>query len=241
MGACAKCPEFSESNQASTSKSDCKCMAGYYDSLPAFDEVSCAVCQTGFTCPEHGTTTATLSLAVGWYRTSSSSVDPRPCPDSSREDSGCVGGVGDEGPCKPWRTRGVLRTPWLRTTVRQPCTPPPSPSLPHLCVPCASPVTGPYCRLCNVSDGTRYYDPESSECLVCNEDSAGRIAALVCGFLAVLLVVALFMHFRPDRKWRRLIKFSLRFQAIYTQISLRAKLKYVPCCNLLSLMSCAHP
>ena len=93
-------------------------------------------------------------------------------------------------------------------------------------------MTGPYCRLCNVSDGTRYYNPESSECLVCGEDATGKVAALICGLFAVLLVVLVFLRFWPDRKLRRLSKLSLRLQAIYTQVSLRAKIKYASRSNV---------
>jgi hypothetical protein len=173
---------------ASTSVWDCKCRPGYYDSLAAADEISCLVCPVGSACPNPGATAATLSVETGWYRTSSFGVDLRPCPDGFREDSGCVGGVGNPGPCKPW-------------------------------------LTGPYCRLCNVTGTTRYYDADLSECILCDENAAGKIAALVCGVLAVVLVILLFWRFRPDRKVRLLVKLSLRFQAVYTQISLRAKAK----------------
>jgi len=107
-GACKACPDFSQSPSSSASLQDCKCRAetattaGYYDSEPAASKVSCKICTAGSSCPTIGTTTATLNISVGWYRTSSSSTDLRRCPDSSRKGSGCTGGVGDEGPCKPY-------------------------------------------------------------------------------------------------------------------------------------------
>ena len=107
-GACKACPDFSQSPSSSASLQDCKCRAetataaGYYDSEPAASKVSCKICTAGSSCPTIGTTTATLNISVGWYRTSSSSTDLRRCPDSSRKGSGCIGGVGDEGPCKPY-------------------------------------------------------------------------------------------------------------------------------------------
>ena len=61
---------------------------------------------------------------------------------------------------------------------------------------------------------------------MCNDDSSGRIAAFVCAVLAVCLIVILFFRFRPDRKVRWLPKLSLRFQVVFKQISLRAKIKY---------------
>ena len=106
-GACKACPDFAQSPSNSTSMRDCKCRAatataaGYYDSDPARDKVSCEICTAGSSCPTIGTTTATLNISVGWYRTSASSIDLRRCPDSSRKESGCIGGIGDEGPCKP--------------------------------------------------------------------------------------------------------------------------------------------
>ena len=73
----------------------------------------------------------------------------------TRERSHCKG-LGAQ-PCKwrgfraqPPRCTGLGRKQWLR---------------------------GPYCTLCNVSDASRYYDPDESECLLC-EGSAE--APLLC-------------------------------------------------------------
>ena len=106
-GACKACPAFAVSNEASDSIDKCKCMAGYYDSSPSSDEISCTVCTAGSSCPTIGTTTTTLNITMGWYRISSLSADLRRCPDSSEKDSGCVGGIGDEGPCKPYAARSL--------------------------------------------------------------------------------------------------------------------------------------
>ena len=84
-------------------------------------------------------------------------------------------------------------------------------------------LEGPYCQLCNVTDGSRYYDAYASACLVCGKDAAGQIATLICVVLAVLLLVGLFLRFRPDRKIKCLVRLSLRLTSLYTQISLRAK------------------
>ena len=84
-------------------------------------------------------------------------------------------------------------------------------------------LTGPYCRLCNVSDGPRYYDADASDCLVCDDNAAGKVAFLVCVLLAVVLVVCLFLRCRPDRKVKCLVQLTLRLASLYTQISLRAK------------------
>ena len=100
-GACKQCPEDAESPEASISIEACKCRPGYYDSKPTANEVACEACTIGSTCPTVGTTTATLNITAGWYRTASYSADLRRCPDASNEESGCIGGIGDEGPCKP--------------------------------------------------------------------------------------------------------------------------------------------
>ena len=100
-GACKQCPEDAESPEASISIEACKCRPGYYDSKPAANEVACEACTIGSTCPTVGTTTAPLNITAGWYRTASYSADLRRCPDASNEESGCIGGIGDEGPCKP--------------------------------------------------------------------------------------------------------------------------------------------
>ena len=154
-GSCTMCPRFAESPSASDRINNCTCMAQYYDSEPSSGLVSCKPCTAGTDgCPTNSTTKATLTISRGWYRTSSSSVDLRQCPDGSRQESGCVGGIGNEGPCKSW-------------------------------------LTGPYCRLCNVTDGSRYYDKDASACLACDEGAAaGRVATVVCLVLAAISAVA---------------------------------------------------
>ena len=67
---------------------------------PSAEKVSCKPCPLGASCHTTGTTTATLNISVGWYRTSSSSEDLRRCPDGANSNSGCVGGIGNKGPCK---------------------------------------------------------------------------------------------------------------------------------------------
>ena len=101
-GACQQCPNNAVSHEASVGIRDCKCKPGYYDDTPATNQVSCKPCTAGTDgCPTNGTTTATLNISRGWYRSSASSVNLRRCPDGSTDNSGCIGGLGDEGPCKP--------------------------------------------------------------------------------------------------------------------------------------------
>ena len=100
MGACKSCPESANSVEGSATIAACKCNHGYYDSELESDAVDCKMCKIGSACNESGTTLESLPLLKCHYRTSSKSNDLRRCPDCDH-DSGCIGGVGDEGPCKP--------------------------------------------------------------------------------------------------------------------------------------------
>ena len=50
-------------------------------------------------------------------------------------------------------------------------------------------TTGPYCRVCNVTDGSRYFDSGQSACVECGDTAATSLAALVGITLAVLLLL----------------------------------------------------
>ena len=62
---------------------------------------------------------------------------------------------------------------------------------------CKEWTTGPYCSLCNVTDGSRYYDDDSSACLECSGDVARAIVLLVVPLAAAILAaLALIFAFR---------------------------------------------
>ena len=188
-GACMPCPENAVSPEKSVSIEACKCQTKYYDGNASLNEVACKLCGAGTSCPSIGTQTASLNITVGWYRINNSSVDLRRCPDYHKnKSSGCIGGIGDEGPCKPW-------------------------------------LSGPYCRLCNVSDGSRYYDADESECLECNEEARRKVAILVTVVLAIALAVMLLLWLRPDHKVKCMVRLSDRLTSLYTQLRLRSKIK----------------
>ena len=99
QSACTPCPAYSTTAQdGSTSLQDCICDVSYYDD----DETSgvrCAICMLGTACNNgSGIVLASLPLLHGWWRENASSRDVRQCPDSSSDESGCVGGAGN--PCK---------------------------------------------------------------------------------------------------------------------------------------------
>jgi len=57
-------------------------------------------------------------------------------------------------------------------------------------VPCGRWLKGPYCRVCNVTDGSRYYEPAASACLPCEDsDSATPLAVLGVVIVSVLLLL----------------------------------------------------
>ena len=49
-------------------------------------------------------------------------------------------------------------------------------------------TTGAYCTLCNVTDGSRYYDSDTSSCLECSGDVTASTVGLVLGVVAAALV-----------------------------------------------------
>ena len=95
-GACLPCPEFSESLPASTAKSACKCVYGYYDTDvdPAALPV-CKPCPVGSNCKGEGNTLMLLPLEEGYFRVTRYDVDIRRCPDFGTDvGSACIGGSG---------------------------------------------------------------------------------------------------------------------------------------------------
>ena len=55
--------------------------------------------------------------------------------------------------------------------------------------PCKPWTTGPYCRVCNVTDGSRYFHSGQSACVECGDTAATSLATLVGITLAVLLLL----------------------------------------------------
>jgi hypothetical protein len=95
-GACLPCAEFSESLPASTTKSACKCVYGYYDTDvdPAALPV-CKPCPVGSNCKGEGNTLMLLPLEEGYFRVTRYDVDIRRCPDfGTNVGSACIGGSG---------------------------------------------------------------------------------------------------------------------------------------------------
>ena len=91
--------------------------------------------------------------------------------------------------------------------------------------PCKPLLHGPYCQLCTTTDSTHYYSSSESDCLECSGDAFGSVSLVVGIVLAGLLLVGVFIKYRPDRKYERFVQLCRRLRIISVQISLSAKLK----------------
>ena len=78
---------------------------------------------------------------------------------------------------------------------------------------------GPYCRLCEVSDGSFYYNAELSKCVPCKTTVAAPLAALVGTTLAVLFFFCWCSVRQPCKYLRRV--------AYQTLLEIRAPLKQI--------------
>ena len=100
--------------------------------------------------------------------------------------------------------------------------------------PCREWLRGPYCRLCNVTDTSRYYNSEESACVLCEGNAAAPLLIGIFCVLAVIVFSLVWARFQPHRKVRALAKLSARLVRVSKQLSLRAKGK-----QLLSLYQVA--
>ena len=91
--------------------------------------------------------------------------------------------------------------------------------------PCREWTTGPYCRLCNVSDGSRYYDEGESACLECQGSVAVFFAVGAVAVLALLLLLRWCLRSKPCELSPKLARLWRRVSRVYRALSLRAKLK----------------
>ena len=86
-------------------------------------------------------------------------------------------------------------------------------------------TSGPYCRLCNVSDGSRYYDADQSACLLC-EGSTTAPVAVISTVIAIVLLLLLWCVCR--KPWRHVppsVRNRWRKTARLLLLTLRAPLK----------------
>ena len=78
-------------------------------------------------------------------------------------------------------------------------------------------TAGPYCRVCNVTDGSRYFDSDQSACVECGDTATTSLATLVGTTLAVLLLLCWCGWRQPCKRLR-----NVAYQAL---LKIRAPLK----------------
>ena len=87
--------------------------------------------------------------------------------------------------------------------------------------PCKDWLKGPYCQLCNVSDRSRYYDSEQSECVVCKVDAVAPLLR-ACGLILLVVVFMLLLwRFKPYRRVPLLARLARLFMRLFVQLSQR--------------------
>ena len=91
--------------------------------------------------------------------------------------------------------------------------------------PCREWLAGPFCKLCNVSGTSRYYDPGESACLVCEGNAAAPLVLGIVGALVVVVVALLWARFQPHRNVPAIARLGGWAWRLFSQLALRAKLK----------------
>ena len=91
--------------------------------------------------------------------------------------------------------------------------------------PCKPWLTGPYCRLCNVTDTTRYYAASESSCLACKGNAELPIIVGVGVVLLAIFIGLLWTRFSKVSCAPCLARLGSRSARIFMQLSLRPKLK----------------
>ena len=80
-------------------------------------------------------------------------------------------------------------------------------------------TTGPYCRVCNVTDGSRYFDSDQPACVQCGDTAATSLAALVGITLPALFLLCWCGWRQPCKRLRNVASRALP--------NLRAPLKQI--------------
>ena len=91
---------------------------------------------------------------------------------------------------------------------------------------CVEWTTGPYCQLCNVTDGSRYY--ANNRCVECEAKGAliGSTLACTFGLIAVLLVTTLFvLRFKPHQEVKWLKRLLVKAQNVRSHFDLWPKVR----------------
>ena len=167
------------------------CLAGTYNNATdKIDAGACLPCPPASHSPEASTSIAMCTCIEDYYDSSTFSEDVLclRCPVGSA----CVG-TGNTLAFLPL-AKGYYRASIVSTDLRK--CPDFSAGNESACIgsgswigTCRPWTEGPYCRLCNVSDGSRYYDPSKSACLPCKGSIATPLAVLAAITVSVLLLL----------------------------------------------------
>ena len=87
-------------------------------------------------------------------------------------------------------------------------------------------LTGPYCRICNVTDGSRYYDSSISACVPCEGGSVTTPLAILGVILVVVLLLLVWWGWRkPYNRVPRQLRNRLHKMAHESLSAMRPPLK----------------
>ena len=230
-GACKLCPDGATSPAASTRKADCKCAR---DTYLAPDGNMCAACPENAAAGAGSVSIDACHCNAGLYRRATPPTASGA--DGAFECAVCPVGTA----CEEYFPDGgatLATLPLLRGYYRTGN----KSEDPRRCPdfgnssgceggvgegggegPCKPWLRGPYCTLCNVSDASRYYDSEESECLLCEGSAEAPLllgGGVLLGTIFLLLLLA--------RTWQQLGlgRLAMRAARVYDQLSLRAKFK----------------
>jgi hypothetical protein len=165
------------------------CVVNTYQ--PAFNKTFAGACQQ---CPrfaesnESSTSVEDCKCQEGYYDSepAADKVDCKPCPIGSEcKDPGYTLA---QLPLRP----GYWRTNSDSSDLRR-CPDASSPNTTACAntngVICKPWTTGPYCRVCNVTDGSRYFDSGQSACVECGDTAATSLSTLIGTTLATLILL----------------------------------------------------
>ena len=106
--------------------------------------------------------------------------------------------------------------------------------------PCGQWLQGPYCKRCNVTDISRYYNAELSACLPCeNETLKGQALTLTGVSVTVLLFIALLCTCLKPHRLTALRPVVWRCKNLIAQLSIRAKCKQL--LGFYQIVRCPQP
>lgn len=94
----------------------------------------------------------------------------------------------------------------------------------YVCQVCEEWTSGPYCTLCNVTDGSRFYS--ESRCMPCKEGILANLlwkcALVVVGVVALLIILSRCKCYERTQYLQRLF---FKGVVMYGQLDMRAKFK----------------